>query len=76
MVYVTLKEYCTISVDWGGTKYGGLTLDWDYDVKEVHLSMPGYVEKALEQFGYDNQGKDKTNHMSTSHPNMEQNRSL
>ncbi|KAL7480666.1 hypothetical protein ACHAW6_006339 [Cyclotella cf. meneghiniana] len=26
----TLKEHYTISDDWEGKKYAGLTLDWDY----------------------------------------------
>lgn len=51
-------------------------LDWDYDGKEVNLSMSGYVEDTLEQFGYDNQGNGKTDRMSVSHPNMEQNSTL
>ena len=42
-----LEEHYKISKDWHGTKYCGLTLDWDYKKQEVHLSMPGYVEKAL-----------------------------
>ena len=30
-----------------GGRYLGLTLDWDYEKREVHLSMPEYVAKAL-----------------------------
>lgn len=47
-----LKEFYEISVDWTGTKYVGLTLDWDYHRGKVHLSMPGYVKKALERFDH------------------------
>lgn len=47
-----LKENYTISVDQEEKKYMGLTLDWNYDRREVHLTMPGYVEKALKQFGH------------------------
>ncbi len=47
-----LQKYYTISVDWEGKKYVGLTIDWDYDGREVHLSMPNYVEKALKRFGH------------------------
>ena len=28
----------------------GLTFDWDYDKREVHLSLPGYFPKALHRF--------------------------
>ena len=35
------------SIDWNGTQYVGLTLEWDYDARTVTLSMPGYVERAL-----------------------------
>ena len=45
-----LEEHYNISKDWKGTKYCGLSLDWDYKKREVHLSMPGYVEKALARF--------------------------
>ncbi len=27
-------------------------LDWDYATCKVHLSMPGYIEKNLVQFGH------------------------
>ena len=37
--------------DWGGG-YVGLTLDWDYNNKEVHLSMLGYVQKAFMRFNH------------------------
>ena len=40
-----LKEDCEILTDWEGGRYIGLALDWDYQEGEVHLSMPGYVEK-------------------------------
>ena len=45
-----LEEHYDLSKDWHGKKYYGLSLDWDYKKREVHLSMPGYVEKALARF--------------------------
>ena len=48
-----LKKDYNISEDWKGQKYCGLTLDWDYEKREVHLSMPGYVEKALARFKHE-----------------------
>jgi len=43
-----LEEFYTISKDEMGTKYVGL--DWDNGGRQVNLSMPGYIEKALQQF--------------------------
>ncbi len=48
----TLKQHYKIKEDWEGTCYLGITLDWDYRKCEVHLSMPGYVERALACFGH------------------------
>ena len=45
-----LKEDYTISQDWAGTRYIGLTIDWDNEKKEVHISMPGYIKDALTRF--------------------------
>ena len=38
----TLEEHYKLTCDWTG-----LTLDWDYKRRQVHLSMPNYVAKAL-----------------------------
>jgi hypothetical protein len=46
----TLRSLYTITTDWTGTLYCGLTLKWDYDVGTVDLSMPGYIAKALHNF--------------------------
>eukprot|EP00804_Cyclotella_cryptica_P028785 CCRYP_018721-RB/>CCRYP_018721-RB protein AED:0.41 eAED:0.41 QI:0/0/0/1/0/0/3/0/816 len=45
-----LQEHYTVTTDWTGSRYIGITLDWDYDKHRVHLSIPGYVKKALSQF--------------------------
>ena len=47
-----LKENYEITDDWKGAKYIGITLDWDYARRQVHLSMPGYVKQALQQFNH------------------------
>jgi Reverse transcriptase (RNA-dependent DNA polymerase) len=46
----TLRKYYTITVDKHATKFCGMTLDWNYQAGHVTLSMPGYVEKALQRF--------------------------
>ena len=28
-------------------------MDWDYKQRQVHLSMPGYIKKALKQFQHE-----------------------
>jgi len=43
------KAYPT-TTDWSGTKFIGVTLQWDYIKRELRASMPGYVRKALLQF--------------------------
>jgi hypothetical protein len=45
-----LRQYYEIAIDWTGTKYIGLTFDWDYPNRRVHLSMPKYIDKAVERF--------------------------
>jgi hypothetical protein len=45
-----LRDLYTVTVDWAGTKYLGLTLKWDYINRSVILSMPGYVDDALHRF--------------------------
>jgi hypothetical protein len=47
-----LKQDYKIDVDWKGTQYLGLTLDWDYATRKVHISMPGYIEKTLVRFAH------------------------
>jgi hypothetical protein len=44
----TLKELYTVSEDWDGAKYCGLTLNWDYTKRTVDISIPGYIECALQ----------------------------
>jgi len=46
----TIQKYYKCSADWKGERYCGLTLKWDYNGRKVHLSMPGYVDKALARF--------------------------
>ena len=40
-----------------GKRYLGLTLDWDYAKRKVHLSMPGYLTDALARFKKDRPNK-------------------
>jgi hypothetical protein len=48
----TLNDSYTVSEDWKGAKYCGLTLEWDYDRRTVDISIPGYIERALQRFNH------------------------
>ena len=48
----TLKENYKFTTEWDGTRYISITLDWDYKRRQVHLSLPGYTDKALKQFNH------------------------
>ncbi len=41
-----LEMHYKLTCDWTGTRYIGITLDWDYKKRQVHLSMLNYVKKA------------------------------
>ena len=43
----TLEDNYGVTKEWDGKRYIGITLDWDYERRKVHLSMPGYIAKAL-----------------------------
>ena len=45
-----IEEHYKCSADWSGSRYIRITLNWDYANRKVHLSMPGYKDKALKQF--------------------------
>jgi hypothetical protein len=49
----TLKADYKIDKDWEGTRYLGLAIDWDYQKREVNLTMPGYIDKALARFNHE-----------------------
>jgi hypothetical protein len=48
-----LKMHYKLTCNWTGTQYIGITLEWDYKKRQVHLSMLNYVKKALTQFQHD-----------------------
>ena len=41
-----LEEHYKVSVDWKGRLFCGITLNWNYEMGFVDLSVPGYVQKA------------------------------
>ena len=48
-----LKENYKIKEDWKGERYIGLHMRWDYQGRKVHVAMPEYVQKALNEFQYE-----------------------
>jgi hypothetical protein len=46
----TLQALYTITIDWDGTRYLGLTLAWDYAQRTLDMSMPDYIDQALTRF--------------------------
>ena len=42
---VALEEDYKVTTEWDGKQYTGITLDWDYERQQVHLSMPNCVKK-------------------------------
>ena len=65
-----LVEHYEISQDWDGKRYCGLTLEWEHEAKKVHISMPGYVQDALQRFKHYPPRGDRTNPIHTLHLNM------
>ena len=47
-----LKQDYIITVDRDATKYIGLTIEWDYQNRKVHIHMPGYLDKAMTRFNH------------------------
>ena len=45
-----LSSHYTISSDWTGSRYLRIDLDWDYEKREVQLTMLSYVQDALTRF--------------------------
>ena len=46
----TLQQDYKLTIDWTGSNYLGLSLQWDYTNRTVDISMPGYIEQALHRF--------------------------
>ena len=47
-----LKEKYTITIDIRSSLFCGVTLEWQYNVREVRYSMPGYILKLLKKLNY------------------------
>ena len=45
-----LEKYYEVSVDWTGSLFCGIRLDWNYAKGYVNSSMPGYIGKSRTKF--------------------------
>jgi hypothetical protein len=52
-----LQELYFVTTDWSGSLYLGMTLTWDYSHRTIDISMPGYVENALDRFQHNSHGR-------------------
>jgi hypothetical protein len=42
-----LEDHYKVAVDWDGSLFCGINIDWNYSAGTVDLSMPNYIPKAL-----------------------------
>jgi hypothetical protein len=49
---VSLQSNYTLTKDWMGNLYCGISLQWDYINRTVDNSMPGYTQKKLQEYGH------------------------
>ena len=49
-LFNAVEEKYPVKIDWTGSKYAGIDLEWHYDKGYIILSMKGYVQRALKQF--------------------------
>jgi hypothetical protein len=45
-----LKKHYEVEIDWEGSLYCGISLDWHYDEGYLDISMPKYVGKQLARY--------------------------
>ena len=48
-----IEENYTVTKDWAGSLYCGISLKWNYAARHVDISMPKYVAKQLLKFEHD-----------------------
>ena len=46
----SIKKTYTLTEDWTGSLYCGITLEWDYVNRTVDISMPNYIKKKLQEY--------------------------
>ena len=57
-LYKSLQNaYKKVTIDWEGTLYCGITLQWDYTYRCLDISMTGYITNLLHKFQHPNPKK-------------------
>ncbi len=46
----TLEEHYTVTMDWDGSLFCSININWNYPASTVDLNMPNYIPKALLKF--------------------------
>ncbi len=46
----SLKKHYTVAIDWDGSLFCSINIDWNYPAGTVDLNMPKYIPKALHKF--------------------------
>lgn len=62
---MALQTKYKITKDSSRSKYCRLTINWNYKKRTVDISMPGYVQAALDRFLYPSQN---IHHTAGTHP--------
>ncbi len=50
LLIASIKKTYTLTEDWTGDLYCGITLGWDYENCTIDISMPGYIKKKLQEY--------------------------
>ena len=56
-LFAAIREEYRLEVDWKGSKYIGMTIEYNRKERWLRLSMPGYVKAALLRFGVERASK-------------------
>ena len=50
-LFAAIREEYRLEVDWAGSKYIGMSVDYNRKARWIDIWMPGYVAAALKRFG-------------------------
>jgi hypothetical protein len=49
----SIKKTYTLTKDWTGNIYCGISLEWDYINQIINISMPNYIKKKMQGYNHD-----------------------
>ena len=50
----SLEKYYKVAVYWKGQLFCGITLGWNYNMRHIDLSVPGYVQRKRTKYQHAN----------------------